>query len=155
VVQIQLDLSLDQLIENFPPQLKVKLGGTITIGNKPGLIAFGRIAQLDTWLGARIGIELSSVVKLDIRIALCFGWLEYTYVGGGFIFSLSAKADLGVVRLEGWGSLMVLLRFMTSGTNDYVARITFEAGFALVILGFWRMGLTLLMEAEWLAHAPD
>jgi len=155
VVQIQLDISLDQLIENFPPQLKVKLGGTIAIGNKPGLIAFGRLADLDTWLGARISIELSSVVRLEIRIALCFEWLENTYVGGGFIFSLAARADLGVVRLEGWGALKVLLRFMTSGTNDYVARITFEAGFALVILGFWRMGLTLLLEAEWLAHMPD
>lgn len=155
VVQIQLDIALDQLIENFPEQLKVKLGGTIAIGNKPGLIAFGRLADLDTWIGARIALELSSVVQLDIRLALCFEWLENTHVGGGFVFSLAARADLGVVRLEGWGALKVLLRFMTSGTNDYVARITFEAGFALVILGFWRMGLTLLLEAEWLAHMPD
>lgn len=155
VVQIQLDIALDQLIENFPEQLKVKLGGTIAIGNKPGLIAFGRLADPDTWIGARIALELSSVVKLDIRIALCFEWLESTHVGGGFVFSLAARADLGVVKLEGWGALKVLLRFMTSGTNDYVARITFEAGFALVILGFWRMGLTLLLEAEWLAHMPD
>ena len=155
VVQIQLDISLDQLIENFPRRLKVKLGGTIVIGNKPGLIAFGRLADMDTWIGARISIELSSVVRLEIRIALCFEWLENTYVGGGFIFSIAARADLGVVRLEGWGALKVLLRFMTSGTNDYVARITFEAGFALVVLRFWRMGLTLLLEAEWLAHTPD
>lgn len=155
VVLIQLDLSLDQLIENFPEQLKVKLAGTIAIGNKPGLIAIGRLADTDTWLGARISIELSSVVQLEIRLAVCFEWLEDSHVGGGFVFSLAARADLEVVRLEGWGALRVLLRFMTSGTNDYVARITFEAGFALVILGFWRMGLTLLLEAEWLAHLPE
>ncbi len=155
VIQIQLDVALDKLIKNFPSQLKVKLGGTITIGNKPGLIAFGRLSDLDTWIGARISIELGDVVRLELRIAICFEWLENTYVGGGFTFSLSARADLGVVRLEGWGALKVLLRFMTSGTNDYVARLTFEAGFALVILGFWRIGLSLFLEAEWLAHRPD
>lgn len=155
VLQIQLDISLDQLIENFPKELKVKLGGTITIGNKPGLISFGRLDDVDTWIGANISIDLASVVRLEIRVAVCFEWLENTYVGGGFIFSLAARADLGAVRLEGWGALRVLLRFMTSGTNDYVARITFEAGFALVILGFWRIGLSLLLEAEWLAHMPD
>ncbi len=43
VLMIQLEITLDQIIDNFPEDLKLKIGGTITIGNKPGLIALGRL----------------------------------------------------------------------------------------------------------------
>ena len=34
--------------------LKVQLGGTVTIGNKPGLVAVGRLDSQDTWLGGEV-----------------------------------------------------------------------------------------------------
>lgn len=155
VIQLKVDLKLEDLIDNFPEQLKVKIGGTVTIGNKPGLVAIGRLGDQESWLGAKIEIDLSDIAELKIRIALCFEWLEGEYVGGGFVFSLSVKGDIAVIRLEGWGSLLVLLRFMLTGTNDFVARIAFEMGFALVLFGFLRFGISMSLLAEWLAHTPN
>ncbi|MEM9549684.1 MAG: hypothetical protein AAGA05_00830 [Pseudomonadota bacterium] len=155
VVQVKLDLNLQDIIENFPDELKVKLGGTITIGNRPGLVAIGRLADEETWLGAKIEIELSDIAEMKIRIALCFEWLEGEHVGGGLIFSQSVRGDIKVIRLEGWGSLSVLLRWMLTGTNDFVARIAFEMGFALVLFGFLRFGISMSLLAEWLAHVPN
>ncbi|HSM06184.1 MAG TPA: hypothetical protein VK858_16310, partial [Longimicrobiales bacterium] len=155
VLMIQLDLTLDQLIDNFPEQLKIKLGGTITIGNKPGLIALGRLNDPDTWIGGKLELQLSEIAQLKIRAGLCVEWMEDTHVGGGFNFSLSIAGSLAVIRLEGWGALEVLLRFMLTGTNDFVARLRFELGFAIVLFGFLRFGISVEMLAEWLAHVPN
>ncbi len=82
-------------------------------------------------------------------------WLEDSHVGGGFILSVRVKGRLGVIRLEGWGALEVLLRFMRSGTNDFVARLRFVLGFAVVLFGFLRFGISVELLAEWLAHVPN
>ena len=57
VLSIQLDITLDQIIDNFPEELKLKIGGTITIGNKPGLVALGRLNQPDTWVGGKLDLQ--------------------------------------------------------------------------------------------------
>jgi hypothetical protein len=155
ILQIVIDIKLQDLIENFPERLNVRLGGTITIGNRPGLVAIGRIDSQATWIGAEIAIELNSVATLKVRIAVCFEWLEAAYVGGGFVFSISVESRLGPMKLKGWGSLLVLLRFMLSGTNDFVARIAFEMGFAIVLFGFLRFGISMSLLADWLAHVPN
>ena len=155
VLQLIVDVKLQDLIENFPSNLKVQIGGTVTIGNKPGLVAVGRIDSQDTWLGAKFEVALDSLATMKIRIAVCFEWLESQYVGGGFMFSLSVESRLGPMRLKGWGSLVVLLRFMLSGTNDYVARISFDMGFAIVLFGFLRFGISMSLLADWLAHEPN
>lgn len=154
IMQLIVDIKLQDLIENFPSDLKVRIGGTVTIGNKPGLVAVGRIDSQDTWLGAKLDLQLDSLSTLRIRIAVCFEWLESQYVGGGFLFSLSAESKLGPMKLKGWGSLVVLLRFMLSGTNDFVARLSFDMGFAIVLFGFLRFGISMSLLADWLAHAP-
>ncbi|MGV3708055.1 MAG: hypothetical protein ACO1Q7_04380 [Gemmatimonas sp.] len=156
VLNIQVDVGLHEIIGNFPPQLKMRLGGTITIGNKPGLIAFGRLNQPDTWIGANLEVELAQLFKLKARAALCVEWMEDTHTGGGFVLSVSVEGKLkGVIELKGWGALEVLLRYMLSGTNDFVARLRFEMGFAVVLFGFLRVGISLEMLAEWLAHVPN
>ena len=155
VLQIKIDIDLGELIDNFPEELTVKLGGTITFGNKPGIVAFGRIEKQETWLGATLEIDLSDIFELKIRAAFCFEWLDDVHTSVGFIFSLKILGDIRVVRLEGWGSLLALLRWMTSGTGDFVARLLLEAGFALVLFGFLRFGLSVSLIAEWLAHTPD
>jgi hypothetical protein len=155
VLQIQVDTTLDKLIDNFPDDVEFKIGGTITIGNKPGLIALGRLGQPDTWIGGKLEVDLSALFELKVRAAVCIEWLEDSHVGGGFVMSLSVKGRLSVIRLEGWGSLLVLLRYMLSGSNDFVARIQFEMGFAVVVFGFLRFGISVAMLAEWLAHVPD
>ncbi len=155
VLQIQVDTSLDKLIDNFPEEAKLKIGGTITIGNKPGLVALGRLGQPDTWVGGKLEIDLSELFELKVRAAVCVEWLEDSHVGGGFVMSVSVKGKLKVIRLEGWGALQVLLRYMLSGTNDFVARIRFEMGFAVVVFGFLRFGISVAMLAEWLAHVPN
>lgn len=155
VLLIKVDIDLRELIDNFPKDLEVKLGGTLTFGNKPGIVAFGRIEKQDTWLGANIELDLSDIVELKMRAAFCFEWLDEVHTSVGFVFSLKVLGDIRVVKLEGWGSLLALLRWMTSGTGDFVARLMFEAGFALVLFGFLRFGLSVTLLAEWLAHTPD
>ncbi len=155
LVQLIVDIKLQELIKNFPQDLKVQIGGTITVGNKPGLVAVGRIDNQDTWLAAKIDIKLDSLATLRMRIALVFEWLESQYVGGGFMFSISVETKIGPMKLKGWGSLVVLLRYMLSGTNDYVARIQFDMGFAIVLFGFLKFGISMSLLADWLAHAPD
>lgn len=155
VLMIQLDITLDQIVDNFPEDLKLKIGGTITIGNKPGLIALGRLNDPNTWIGGKLEVDLSELFELKVRAALCVEWLEDSHVGGGFMLSVSVKGRMGVIRLEGWGALEVLLRFMRSGTNDFVARLRFVLGFAVVLFGFLRFGINVELLAEWLAHVPN
>jgi hypothetical protein len=155
VLLIQVDITLDELVDNFPEDLKLRIGGTITIGNKPGLVALGRLNALDTWIGGKLRVDLSELFALEVRAALCVEWLENTHVGGGFMLSVSVKGRMGVIRLEGWGALEVLLRFMLCGSNDFVARLRFEMGFAVVLFGFLRFGIAVALLAEWLAHVPN
>ncbi len=155
VLSIQLDVTLDQIIDNFPEELNLRIGGSITIGNKPGLIALGRLNQPDTWVGGKLELQMSQIFQLKVRAALCVEWLEDTHVAGGFVLSVSVKGSMSVIRLEGWGALEVLVRFMLSGSNDFVARLRFEIGFAVVLFGFLRFGISVELLAEWLAHVPN
>ncbi len=155
VLMIQIDISLKYIIDNFPDELAIKLGGTVTIGNKPGLIAIGRLNDPDTWLGARLELELSQILQLKLRAGLCFEWLEDEHVGGGFTLSVSVTGSMGVIALQGWGALDVLVVFMLTGTNDFVARLRVELGFAIILFGFLRFGISVELLAEWLAHVPN
>ncbi|MEO6443968.1 MAG: hypothetical protein ABIP66_02235, partial [Gemmatimonadaceae bacterium] len=155
VLSIQVDITLDQIIDNFPEELKLRIGGSITIGNKPGLIALGRLNQPDTWVGGKLELEVSQIFQLKVRATLCVEWLEDTHVAGGFVLSVSVKGNMSVIRLEGWGALEVLVRYMLTGSNDFVARLRFEIGFAVVLFGFLRFGISVALLAEWLAHVPN
>lgn len=155
VLLIAFDISLDKLIANFPQELQVKLTGTIVFANQPGLVAFGRLDKVDTWIGAKIELKLAKIVNLDLHVAICFEWMENVHIGAGFIAKLSIKGDLGIVLIEGWGSLEILLVWMSSGTSDFAARIAFELGLALTLFRFLRLGIVLELLAEWLAHTPD
>ena len=155
VLMIQVDITLDELIDNFPDELKVKLGGTITIGNKPGLVAFGRLGDPETWIGGKLELELSQIFQLKVRAAVCVEWLENEHVGGGFTLSVTVTGAMGVITLQGWGALEVLVRFMLTGTNDFVARLRVELGFAVIVFGFLRFGISIQLLAEWLAHVPN
>lgn len=155
VLVLQVDIKLADLIDNFPPQLDVRLGGTVTLGNKPGLVAIGRLGAPDTWPGAKLELKLSRVFAVKARLAVCFEWLEDEHIGGGLTFSLTVSGKAGVIRLEGWGALEVLVRFMRTGTNDFVARLRVELGFAVILFGFLRFGISIQLLAEWLAHVPN
>ncbi len=155
VLMIQLDITLDELIDNFPEELKVKLAGTITIGNKPGLVALGRLEDPETWIGGKLELQMSQIFELKLRAAFCVEWLEDEHVGGGFTLSLTVTGSMGVIKLQGWGALEVLVRFMLTGTNDFVARLRAELGFAVVLFGFLRFGISIELLAEWLAHVPN
>jgi len=155
VLKIQLDITLKDIVDNFPENLDVKLGGTITIGNKPGLIALGRLNDPESWIGGKVAIELSQIFELKLRAGLCVEWQEDEHVGGGFTFSLTVTGAMGVITFQGWGALEVLLKFMLTGTNDFVARLRFELGFAVILFGFLRFGIDIELLAEWLAHVPN
>ncbi len=156
VLMIQVDISLKDFIANIPDKLAIRLCGTITIGNKPGLIALGRLAQPDTWIGGRPKpFAVAEVFMLELRAAVCFEWQENTHVGGGLALGVTMSGTLGpVISMRGWGALEVLVRWLLSGTNDFVARLRFEVGFALVLFGFLHVGLSIELLAECLAHMP-
>ena len=59
------------------------------------------------------------------------------------------------MKFKGWGSLVVILRFMLSGTNDFAARIAFDMGFAIVLFGPLKVGISISLLADWLAHLPN
>ena len=155
VVVIQLDITLAELIDNFPEELDVTFTGALTFGNKPGLVALGRLGDAETWLGAKLEFELSQVLDLEVRLAVCVEWQQDEHVGGGFTLSIELTGSMGVIRLKGWGALEVLLRWMSTGTNDFVARVRAEFGFAVILFGFLRFGISLQFLAEWLAHQPN
>lgn len=155
VLMLQIEVTLDEIIHNFPEELQVKLGGTVTIGNKPGLVAVGRLGDPETWLGGKLELEMSEIFDLKLRAAICFEWQEDEHVGGGFTLSIAVTGAMGVITLKGWGTLEVLVRFMLSGTNDFVARLRVELGLAVVLFGFLRFGISIQLLAEWLAHVPN
>ncbi len=155
VLMIQIEVSLKDFIDNFPDELAVKLSGTVTIGNKPGLIAIGRLNDPDTWLGAKLELELAQIFQLKLRAGLCFEWQEDEHVGGGFTLSVAVTGSMGVISLQAWGALDVLVVFMLTGTNDFVARLRVELGIAVVLFGFLRFGISVELLAEWLAHVPN
>ena len=154
VLMVQLDVNLKDIVDNWPEQLSVKVGGTLTFGNKPGLVALGRLNDVETWLGARLELELSELFQLKLRVGICFEWQENEHVGGGLAVALTITGSMGVIVLQGWGALEVLVRYMLSGTNDFVARLRAEVGFAIVLFGFLRFGISIQLLAEWLAHVP-
>ena len=155
VLMIQLDITLQDIIENFPENLDVRLGGTITIGNKPGLVAIGRLGDQSTWIGGKLEVDLSEIFTLSLRAGFCVEWLENEHVGGGLLISVKVVGSIEVLEFQGWGALEVLLTYMLTGTNDFVARIRFEAGMAIVLFGFIRFGISIELLAEWLAHVPN
>jgi hypothetical protein len=155
VLMIQLDITLADLIDNFPEELTVKLGGTITIGNKPGLVALGRLNDPDTWLGGKVELELTDLFQLKLRTGLCVEWQEGEHVGGGLTVSLTVTGSVGVIVLQGSGAFEMIVAFMLSGTNDFVARLRVELGFAIILFGFLRFGISIELLAEWLAHVPN
>ena len=44
---------------------------------------------------------------------------------------------------------------MRTGTNDFAAQLRLELGFAVILFGFLRFGISLQLLAEWLAHVPN
>ncbi|MEU1520113.1 hypothetical protein ABZ490_49770 [Streptomyces sp. NPDC005811] len=155
VLMIQLDITIDKIVKNLPKKLNLRLGGTITFGNKPGLVAFGRLADPDTWIGGKLLINLSEVFALTMRAGFCVEWQENEHIGGGLTISLKVVGSIGVMEFQGWGALEIILTYMLTGTNDFVARIRFDAGMAIVLFGFIRFGISIALLAEWLAHVPN
>ena len=89
VLMIQLDVNLKEIIDNWPEALTVRIGGTLTFGNKPGLVALGRLNDPETWLGARVELDLSELFQLKLRVGICFEWQENVQVGGGLSVALT------------------------------------------------------------------
>ena len=155
VLMFPVDVKLADCFENFPPQLDVKFSGTVTIANPPFLLALGRLGDPETWPAAKVELEVSRVFEVKTRVAVCFEYLDDTHWGGGLSLSVKVTGGAGVIRLQGWGTLEVLVLFMRTGTNDFAALLRFELGFAVILFRFLRFGISLELLAEWLAHVPN
>lgn len=155
VLHFKVDLSLGNVIKNWPNQKTMKIGGTITIANKPCLIAFGRIDNQDSWPGLTIDAGLGKIFKAKYRLAVCFEWMEDAHTAFGLIASAKFNCNIKVVVFDGWFVLLLKCRWMKSGTGDFAAQLQIDLGASVKVFRFLKFGISSTVLAEWLAHTPD
>ncbi len=131
----------------------MKLGGTLTFGNKPGL-ALGRIES------RKLGLALSSSSHLTAYSTQdpCGSLLRMdrdVQTGVGFVFSTQIESDIRAVRLEGWGLAARAVALHVAGSSDFVARLSLDAGWRRRSSASCSFGISVSLLAEWLAHEPD
>jgi hypothetical protein len=119
--------------------------GTLFVSNDPCTFAIGRLGDQATWLRLRFDVDLW--LEASLIIGVCLELVEDGPKG----FALSARVEGGIgkkgyVRLTynaGW-SVVVLV--FTTGSSDYAAVITIEAGIRFVLFGFLRIGVSARMD---------
>ncbi len=129
------------------------LTGTLFISNDPCTFAIGRLADQNTWLGIRFGVDLW--LQSAVVIGFCFERVE----GGPNGFALTARVEgaigkKGVVRLSynvGWTLLMVTF---STGSTDYALLIGIEAGIRFTLFGFLKIGVSASMEFRVVGGRP-
>ena len=128
--------------------------GTLFISNDPCTFAIGRLADQATWLNLRFDVDLW--LEASLIIGFCVELVEDGPKG----FALSVRVEGGIgrsgaIRLSynaGW-SVVVLV--FTTGSSDYAAVITIEAGIRFVVFGFLRIGVSARMDFRVVGADPS
>lgn len=151
VVQIEIDLNLKDIVSGYNGPF-IEVGGKITVANKPCTFAVGRIDDQESWLTAKLEWRWFSIFEIKLIVAICGEWVDDRHAGGGALLSANGKGDLKVIKIELHGSLLLILKWLTSGSNDFAGRLVIELGLALTLFGFIRLGLAVSVLGEILCH---
>jgi hypothetical protein len=148
------ELGLDKFLENPPDWIKnvARLCGTFFIGNKPGTVALGRVADMNTWLSLLIDKDLWGF-GLHVQFGVCFEWTEGVVLGGGFVMRMRGGIG-GVIALTFNFGFGVVLAFFATGSTDWALVVWIEAGIRFTLFGFFRLGVSARAELRIVGRKP-
>ena len=149
------DVRLSTFVKDAPAWMDNvgALTGTLFVSNDPSTFAIGRLADQNTWLGIRFGVDLW--LQSALIIGFCFERVE----GGPNGFALTVRVEggigkKGVVRLSynaGWTLMAVVF---STGSTDYALIIGIEAGIRFTLFGFLKIGVSASMEFRVVGGRP-
>jgi hypothetical protein len=131
-----------------------KFTGTLFLSNDPDTLAVGRLADQHTWLTLRFDVDLW--LKASLVIGICLELVE----DGPHGFALTVRVEggigkKGVVRLTYNAGWTLMVETFTSGSSDYAAVISIDAGIRFVLFGFLRVGVSARMEFRAVGAHPS
>ena len=154
---IGVNLKPSNFVEEVPAWLDgiAKLSGTLFISNDPGTFAIGRLADEQTWLSLQFDIDLW--LRTFIFFGFCFEYVDGPEgpKGVGLVVRLEGGINAGIVRVTynaGFGLLVVAFQ---TGSTDYAAAIWIEAGLRIILFGFLRFGLSARAEFRIVGARPS
>jgi hypothetical protein len=154
-----IDITIGHFVDDPPPWLMelVRLSGTLFIGNRPVVIAIGRLRDLDSWLALRFRLNLGSFARLVLEIALC---LELDFSpegvrGFGLIVRFEGALDVAIIAIELTLGFGFTIAFFNTGSDDVAVAIWIEGAIRVVLLGFLRFGVSARAEYRFLGSSPD
>ena len=131
-----------------------KFTGTLFVSSDPDTFAIGRLADQHTWLTLRFDVDLW--LKASLVIGIC---LELVEDGPkGFALTVRVEGGIGkkgVVRLTYNAGWTLVVETFTSGSSDYAAVISIEAGIRFVLFGFLRIGVSARMDFRVVGARPS
>jgi len=131
-----------------------KFTGTLFVSSDPDTFAIGRLADQHTWLTLRFDVDLW--LKASLVIGIC---LELVEDGPkGFALTVRVEGGIGkkgVVRLTYNAGWTLVVETFTSGSSDYAAVISIEAGIRFVLFGFLRIGVSARMDFRVVGAHPS
>ena len=152
---IGVDVRLGTFVKDAPDWMDGigALTGTLFISNDPCTFAIGRLADQNTWLQMRFGVDLW--LQSALVIGFCFERVE----GGPNGFALTVRVEggigkKGVIRLSynaGWTLMAVVF---STGSTDYALIIGIEAGIRFTLFGFLKIGVSASMQFKVVGGRP-
>lgn len=155
---IGVELKIEDFVSNPPEWSRnvAKLTGTLFISNDPGTFAIGRLADMRTWLSLVFDIDLF-FFKSFIQFGLCIEYVEGPAgpKGFGLVVRIEGGVNGGFIRLTyraGFG--LMVLTFQT-GSSDYAAAILIELALRIVLFKFLRFGISTSVDYRLVGADPS
>ena len=119
--------------------------GTLFLSNDPSTVAIGRLADQATWLQLRFDVDL--FLKSSLVIGFCLELVEDGPKGFGLVVRVEGGIGVkGILRASYNAGISVAVLVFTTGSTDYAAVISIEAGFRIVLFGFLRIGVSATID---------
>ncbi len=154
-LQLGVEVTLETLADSNSDWLQraPKLTGTLLIGNRPGTLALGRLADPRSWLSLVWDIDLWQF-RTYLRVGFCLELVDEGPEGLGLTVRLEGESKWGVAEL----SYYVLFGFQAgtfkTGSKDQGLAILLEAAIRAVLFGFLRFGVSAAIELRYVCLRP-
>ena len=129
--------------------------GTLFISNDPDTFAIGRLADQATWLTLRFDVDLWLKASLVDRVLprARRGRAEGLRAHRARSRAASARRASSRLTYNAAGRSVVLI--FTTGSSDYAAVMTIEAGIRFMLFGFLRIGVSARMDFRVVGAHPS